>query len=429
MASLPRVLESSPYGLLGRTLGHSWSTRIHTMLGSSPYGLFEREPEEVEEFIRHGSWKGINVTIPYKRRAAELADELTSRVERLGVANTLVRRDDGTILADNTDVLGFAWMLDRFSKRTFDLSAPEFFGGHKALVLGSGGASQAVQAALSDLGAKTVVISRRGDETYKTLVERHADARLMVNTTPVGMFPKCPASPISEQQIAQLHGLEAVVDVVYNPERTLLCMTADRLGIASESGLAMLVAQALYASELFQGKRLDDALVPTIEASLRRSMRNVVFIGMPGCGKTGAGRRLAHMVGRPFVDLDDAFVVDHGETPAACILAHGEETFRARETETCASYGSRSGLVIACGGGIVTQPRNYDLLRQNGTIIFLDRPLDELSSDNRPLSQSKGVAKLAEERMELYRQWADIVLPCTGSARGDALEVRRLLEL
>lgn len=423
------VLASTPYGLLGRTLGHSWSTRIHSALGSSPYGLFEREPQEVERFVREGEWKGINVTIPYKRRAAELADVRSPRVERLGVANTLVRLDDGRILADNTDVLGFGWLLSRFCKRALDMPAAEALDGRKVLVLGSGGASQAVQATLRDMGARVVVVSRSGEETYDGLATRHADARLIVNTTPVGMFPKCPATLLSDEQLGMLDDLAGVIDVVYNPERTGICLAADRLSIPNESGLGMLVAQALYASELFQGKDLNDALVETIETDIRRTTRNVVLIGMPGCGKTGAGRRLARMIGRPFVDLDDSFVVDHGQTPADCILIHGEETFRALETETAAAYGSRSGLVIACGGGIVTQERNYDLLHQNGTIVFLDRPLEELSSDNRPISQSKGVQRIAKERMGLYRKWADIWLPCTGSAQGDAEAIREILSL
>lgn len=427
--SAPTVLASAPFGLLGRTLGHSWSPRIHTTLGSAPYGLFEREPEEVTDFVRNGSWRGINVTIPYKRQAAELADVRSPRVERLGVANTLVKREDGSIFAENTDVLGFARMLERFCAREFATTTAEAFAHKKALVLGSGGASQAVRAALEDIGAHVVIISRTGTETYQTLVERHADAELLVNTTPVGMYPNCPNAPIREDVLTRLTSLRALIDVVYNPERTGLCLMAERLGIPHESGLAMLVAQALYASELFQGKELDPSCLDRIESDILRSTRNVVFIGMPGCGKTSAGKRLARMVGRPFVDLDDAFVVDHGQTPAECILTHGEETFRALESETTASYCARSGLVVACGGGVVTQERNYDLLHQNATIVFLDRPLDELSSDNRPLSQSKGVARLAQERMPLYRSWADITLPCTGSAEGDAAEVRRLLGL
>lgn len=422
-------LEAAPFGLLGRKLGHSWSPRIHEVLGSAPYALFEREPKDVDKFVRTGAWRGINVTIPYKRRAAELADVRTPRVERLGVANTLVRQPDGTILADNTDVLGFGWMLERFCERELEVSAAQVLGSQKVLVLGSGGASQAVQAALEDLGARVVVISRTGNQTYETLTERHADAKLLVNTTPVGMCPNCPASPLTDSQLEELPRLAGVLDVVYNPERTGLCMAAERMGIPQESGLAMLVSQALYASRLFLGTEVDEGLVQTIERDIRRATRNVVLIGMPGCGKTAAGRRLADLAKRPFVDLDDCFELDHGITPADCITSRGEQAFRALETQTAAMRCKESGLVIACGGGIVTQLCNYPILHQNSNIVFLDRPLDELSSTDRPLSQTKGVERLAHERIGLYKSWADVELACTGSAMGDAEALLSLLHL
>lgn len=421
--------DSATFGLLGRTLAHSFSPRIHTQLGSVPYVLIEREPDEVESFISEGSWRGINVTIPYKRDAARLSDELSDRATRLGVANTLVRREDGTIFADNTDLAGFAWMLERFCQRELGCSAPEALGGRKALILGTGGASEAVRFALSDAGAVVVRISRTGDETYATLVERHADAVLVVNTTPVGTYPACPASPLAPGVLERLEGLRGVLDVVYNPERTGLMLEAERLGLPHESGLAMLVSQAFFSSQLFQGRTLDTGLVERIEADIRRDMRNVILIGMPGSGKTSCGRRLARMCGRPFVDLDDTFEVDHQISPADCIRERGEEAFRALETETAGNAAARSGLVVACGGGIVTRPENYPILHQNATIIMLDRPLAELSSDGRPLSVARGVEQLAKERMGLYRSWADIRLECTGSAAGDAVAIRQILGL
>lgn len=429
MPNTPSSWTNQQYGLLGRTLGHSWSPRIHSILGSAPYGIFEREPDEVEGFLLNGNWKGINVTIPYKRDAARLADVRTSRVVRLGVANTLVRLDDGRIKADNTDVLGFSWMLKRFAKREWSQSASEALADKKVLVLGSGGASQAVQAALEDVGANIVVISRTGHEGYDGLEQRHADATLMVNTTPVGMYPHCPQSPVPQEVLEQMDGLRGVLDVVYNPERTGICLAAERLGIPFESGLAMLVSQAFFASQTFLGHDLDPTLPQRIENDLRTHLRNVVLIGMPGCGKTSAGRKLARMIGRPFVDLDDSFTVDYSISPAECIVQRGEDSFRELESQTAARYGARSGLIIASGGGIVTRQRNYDLLHQNGTIVFLNRPLEELSSEGRPLSQSKGIQKLAKDRMHLYQQWADICLPCTGSSLGDAEAIRKLLSL
>ena len=423
-------LDAAPFGLVGRTLGHSWSRQIHERLGSAPYALHELEPDEVAPFVRGGAWRGLNVTIPYKRRAAELADERSPRVERLGAANTLVRREDGSILAENTDVLGFFWMLARFCRRELGSSVNEALGSRKALVLGSGGASQAVRLALEEYaGMDVVTVSRSGKETYEGLARRHADAALVVNTTPVGMFPNCPASPLDEETLSALTGLVAVLDVVYNPRRTGLLLAAERLGLPAESGLAMLVAQALYASELFQGHDLDDSLVAEVEGQIRAQTENVVLIGMPGAGKSSCGRALARLLGRPFVDVDEAIALECGRTAAQIIREDGEEAFRAVETEVTGRYAARSGLVLACGGGVVTRAENRDLIRQNARVVFLDRPIAELSDDGRPMSQAKGVERLAAERMDAYRSWADVTLPCTGSPAGDAELARRLLVL
>ncbi len=423
-------LDAAPFGLVGRTLGHSWSRQIHERLGSAPYALHELEPDEVAPFVRDGAWRGLNVTIPYKRRAAELADERSPRVERLGAANTLVRREDGSILAENTDVLGFFWMLARFCRRELGSSVSEALGSRKALVLGSGGASQAVRLALEEYaGMDVVTVSRSGKETYEGLARRHADAALVVNTTPVGMFPNCPASPLDEATLSALTGLVAVLDVVYNPRRTGLLLAAERLGLPAESGLAMLVAQALYASELFQGRDLDDSLVAEVEGQIRAQTENVVLIGMPGAGKSSCGRALARLLGRPFVDVDEAIALECGRSAAQIIREDGEEAFRAVETEVTGRYAARSGLVLACGGGVVTREENRDLIRQNARVVFLDRPIAELSDDGRPMSQTKGVERLAAERMDAYRSWADVTLPCTGSPAGDAELARRLLVL
>ena len=420
----------APFGLVGHPLGHSWSPQIHARLGSAPYALHDLEPHEVGPFLRGGSWRGLNVTIPYKRLAAELADVRSPAVERLGAANTLVRDGDGRIVAENTDVMGFAWMLSRFCRESLGASARDALSGRKVLVLGSGGASEAVRYALAEVaGARPRVISRSGDDTYATLAERHGDAVLLVNTTPVGMYPNCPASPVDEETLAALTGLRGVLDVVYNPERTGLVLAAERLGLPAESGLSMLVAQALYASELFQGCELDDALVGEVEAELRAQTQNVVLIGMPGAGKSSCGRVLAHLLGRPFVDVDEAIELECGRDAATIIREDGEGAFREVETRVTGAYAARSGLVIACGGGVVTRLENRDLLRQNGRVVFLDRPNGELSDEGRPVSQARGIERVAAERMGLYCAWADVTLPCTGSAEGDADLARELLGL
>lgn len=430
MGAGEKNLGGAAFGLIGRRLGHSWSPLIHESLGSAPYALLELEPEEVEPFLRGGAWRGLNVTIPYKLDAARLADVRSDAVSALGAANTLVRRGDGTIFAENTDVLGFAWLLTRFCRERLGGSPRELLEGREALVLGSGGAARAVSYALETYaGASAVMVSRSGPEGYEDLERRHRDAALVVNATPVGMYPACPATPLEQGVLAALPGLLGVLDIVYNPRRTGLVLAAERLGLPAESGLAMLVAQALHASELFQGRDLDDALIGGIERDLLARTDNVVLIGMPGAGKTSCGRELARLLHRPFVDLDDAIALESGREPSRIITEEGEEAFRRLETEAARRYGGRSGLIVACGGGIVTRAENYDLLHQNGTVVHIDRPLDQLSSDGRPLSQAQGIERLAAQRRPLYESWADVTVRCTGSASGDAAAVRDLLGL
>ncbi len=418
------------FGLLGRTLGHSWSPQIHASLGSAPYALVEKEPADAESFLREGSWRGLNVTIPYKRLAADVADTKSERVERIGVANALVRMPDGSIHAENTDVLGFSWMLSRFCEQRLDEEARSALMDGEALVLGTGGAALAVKAAIEDtLGCPVALVSRKGNDSYEGISERHPRTTLIVNATPVGMYPDCPQSPVDDATLASFPQLRAVLDAVYNPERTGICLAAERLGIPSESGLAMLVAQAHFSSELFQGRSLDEGAIEQTEQRLRLSQRNIILIGMPGAGKTSTGRSLARSLHRPFIDLDDAFAVDAGMPAAQYISEKGEPAFRDRESKVTASYGCKSGLVIACGGGVVTRPENYDAIHQNGTICFIDRPLYQLSSEGRPVSQLKGIERLANERMGLYQSWADVHIVCTGSAAGDAQLIRAKLGL
>lgn len=415
------------YGLLGRTLKHSWSPQIHERLGTVPYELVELEPNELAAFVREGRWQGLNCTIPYKRDLVGLVDELRPNAKRIGAVNTLLHGPDGRVIGDNTDLFGFAWMLRRFCER--HLGTRDALRGSKALVLGSGGASKAVVAALEDAGTTPVVISRHGTNTYETIRERHADAALIVNTTPVGMYPNCPASPLPDKTLEALPGMRGVVDVVYNPERTGIMLDADKLQIPAESGLAMLVGQAWLSSCMWQGVELDEALIGSIERQITLQCRNIALIGMPGSGKTSAGRNLAELTGRTFVDMDVDFARRYGKTPAKVIQAEGEQAFRKMETAALAEVAKGSNLVVSCGGGVVTRPENLPLLRQNSSVVMIDRKLEELSSRGRPLSQQRGVAALAEERMPLYHAWADLVVACTGSARGDALEIMRRLGL
>lgn len=419
----------TPFGLLGRTLGHSWSPKIHALLGTTPYSLVELEPDQLKDFIVRGSWQGLNVTIPYKLEAARLAQVRSAAVERLGAANTLSRNAAGDVVADNTDLAGFAALLEHFCLQQLEARPQELLHEQKVLVLGTGGASKAVCAALEDVGAKPTCISRHGSETYETLCERHTDALLIVNTTPCGMYPNNHTQAVSAAQLEQLPKLKGVLDIIYNPQRSALVQKAQAMGIKAQGGLLMLVAQAARSAEIFTAHELSfsAADIARVCEQVARDATNIALIGMPGSGKTSAGRKLARMLGRPFVDLDDSFQTAAEMSAADYIRLHGEDAFRELESEQVATYAKQSGLVIACGGGVVVREKNWAPLHQNSTVVMLNRPLDELSVEGRPVSQQKGVEQLARERMGLYRSWADVIFDTTGTAAGDAESLAQLL--
>ena len=382
-------------GLLGEHLTHSYSPQIHALLGDYSYELFEVAPEKLGEFLQAGEFDGLNVTIPYKRAVIPYCAELSAAAREMGSVNTLLRRPDGTLYGDNTDLDGFRWLLAR---------GGGIRPGEKALVLGTGGASQTVQAVLRAAGAEVAVLSRRGESNYATL-PRHADARLVVNATPVGMYPNNGARLID---LAQLPQCRCVLDLIYNPARTRLLLDAAARGIRCENGLSMLVAQAKRAAELFTGRDIPDAACTDILRRMEAQMHNLILVGMPGSGKTTVGSLLAVSLGRPFYDADGEIEKKLGCSIPAFFAQRGEAAFRAVETEVLAELGKRSGCVIATGGGCVTRGENYDLLHQNGEIIWLRRSLTELPVEGRPVSQSRSLPELYREREPAYRRFADL---------------------
>ena len=385
------------FGLLGRRLAHSWSPQIHELLCGYPYDLIEKEPEELEHFLQTTDYAGMNVTIPYKKTVLPFCASLSDAARAIGSVNTLVRTPGGWH-GDNTDYAGFLAMADA-------CGVP--LRGKKALVFGSGGASLAVLAALRELGADPIVnISRSGPDNYENL-SRHADARILVNATPLGMYPAAGASP------ADLDGFplcEAVLDVVYNPARTKLLLDAEARGIPHAGGLIMLVAQARRSAEQFASTSIPDSRVHEIAAILEKQTRNIILIGMPGCGKSTVGRVLAARMGRPLADADALIEKAAGMTIPEIFDAEGEEGFRRRETEALAQLGQASGTVVATGGGCVTRPENYPLLHQNGVIVWLRRDLKKLPTAGRPLSRQNAVETLYAQRKELYAAFADVVV-------------------
>ena len=403
-------------GLLGEKLGHSYSPQIHKELADYDYRLYEKAPDQVEDFVRHGDWHGLNVTIPYKKTVIPFCDELSETAAAIGSVNTLLRRADGTIYGDNTDAYGFETLLNG--------THPNSIAGQKALVLGTGGASVTICAVLRRHGAEVVTISRSGENNYENL-DRHADAKLLVNTTPVGMYPKNGVRPVD---LAAFPKLKCVLDVVYNPARTALLLQAEKLGIPYAGGLTMLVAQARRSSEIFLGNTLPDGEIPRITKLLSDSMQNIILIGMPGCGKSTVGAILSQRLKRPLLEADAELVKAAGVAIPAIFETEGESGFRRRETAILAQLGKQSGTVISTGGGCVTQAENYPLLHQNGTIVWLRRDLDKLAREGRPLSLNADLHDMYAARQPLYQRFADFAVDNTGTPEETAdaiLEVLR----
>lgn len=397
-------------GLLGRKLGHSFSPQIHGFLGDYGYDLVEAEPEDVESVLRSGKYRGLNVTIPYKKTVIPFLDELSPVARRLGAVNTIVRREDGTLVGHNTDAYGFASMARRSG---ID------FAGKKALVLGSGGASVTARAVLEELGANAVIISRNGEDNYDNL-DRHADAGVIVNATPVGMYPQVDAQPLSLRDFPKLEG---VLDVIYNPARTNLLMEAEGLGIPGWNGLWMLVAQAKESAEWFTGSAIPEEKIQEIYDILRLQTENLVLVGMPGSGKTTIGRLLAEATGKTFVDADTELEKMAGSPITQIIPREGEQAFRDLEIRVLAELGKRSGTVIATGGGCVTREENYKSLHRCGRIVWLKRDVDSLPTQGRPLSRKGSLREMLEKREPLYRRFADFSVDNNGTPEEPLREI------
>ena len=401
------------YGLLGEKLSHSFSPQIHNALGNPHYTLTELPREAVAEFFARRDFSAINVTIPYKKDALTACDWVSPRASAIGSVNTVVKGTDGKLYGYNTDAYGFEYMLKLGKIDPRD---------QKCLVLGSGGSSVMAQYVLRQMGAsEVVVISRGGENNYQNL-HLHTDAGVIVNTTPVGMYPKNGVSPID---LALFPHLKGVADLIYNPARTKLLLDADRMGIPHIGGLPMLVAQAKLAHLLFFGKvDTDEAKVvcpdgdiDTITHAIGRETMNILLIGMPSSGKSTIGRILAEKTGRPFVDTDTLIEERAGKSIPAIFAEEGEEAFRLLETAVAAEVCKGSGQIIATGGGIVTRERNHDLIRQNSYVIFINRRIEELSTEGRPLSQQNRLSDLLNVRLPLYRKLCHKEIAFSSSAQ------------
>ncbi len=396
------------FGLIGRGISISLSPAIHSGFFDYDYELFELDETAVIEKLKARDFDGLNVTIPYKKTVIPYLDFIDEKARQIGSVNTIVNKN-GALYGYNTDYYGFVKTLEKIDFN------PE---NKKALVLGSGGASLSIRQALADLGAGEIVtVSRNGENNYSNL-SRHYDASVIVNTTPVGKYPNNDEKPLS---IGSFEMLEAVIDINYNPVKSALLVDAQKRNIKVSGGLTMLVWQAKKSAELFTGECVPDEKCEKILNTLLFGMKNIVFTGMPSCGKSTVGRTVAEKLGREFLDTDEMIEKSNGMSPSEIIITKGEKHFRDLETAEVKNAAKKTGVVIALGGGAVLREENVDALKQNGILVYLDRPLDELVSDDRPLSTDIG--KLFEERKEFYEKAADIRIKSQSTAEKTAEKV------
>lgn len=403
--------------LIGKPLGHSYSPQIHSLIGSYSYVLHELDENEIGDYLGKRDFDGINVTIPYKKTVMPYLDRISEEALKIGSVNTVVHEKDGSLSGYNTDYFGFSYMLKRVG-----ISLEN----RKVVILGSGGASMTARYAASAEGAReTVVISRSGENNYGN-ISLHRDADIIINTTPVGMFPGNGLSPLS---LTVFDNPESVVDMIYNPSKTALILEAERLGVPHiTSGLPMLSAQAVRAAEYFTGTSFGNGLCEKIIASMEARMKNIILTGMPGCGKSTTGKALASVLKRDFYDTDELTAQRCGMGIPDIFRLHGEEYFRNAETDVLRDVTKLSGAVIATGGGCVIREENRDLMRQNGTVVYITRPNDELETSGRPLSLSRNVDELYKERHEYYEK-ADITVPLLSTAEDTALEIINIINI
>ena len=402
------------FGCIGNPLKHSYSREIHKALGDYEYELCELSEHELEDFFKSNDFKAINVTIPYKKRVLDYVYRFDERALEIGSVNTIVMDClTGKHVGYNTDIYGVERLL---------LHAGVALEGKKVVILGTGGTAGTVSFVAKEQGAREILLVSRekkeGAVTYEELYSRHTDAEVIINATPVGMFPNSFARILD---LSKFEALSGVIDVIYNPLRTPLILDAMERGIAAEGGLYMLIAQAVRASEIFINHAYSFDTCDKVYKKIIAEKENVVLVGMPSSGKSTVGAELSKRLGRKFIDTDELITEKAGMTIPEIFEKLGEEKFRELESKAIREASLGCGKVIATGGGAILNPENVRALRSNGKIYFIDRPLECLvPTEDRPLSKSKAeIERLYEKRYPLYSSLSDVRI----DASEDALTV------
>lgn len=389
------------YGLIGERLGHSFSKSVHSLLADYEYELKGIPRDEFHEFMTERDFLAINVTIPYKEAVIPYLHFIDEGARSIGAVNTIVNKD-GKLYGYNTDFYGMQSLLRHVK---IDLS------GKKVAILGTGGTSKTAGAVAKALSASEIITvsrnKREGIIDYDELYKNHTDTDVIINTTPLGMYPDIYSKAV---ELSRFYNLSGVIDAVYNPLRTPLIIEALKRGIPAEGGLYMLVAQAVRASEIFLDTRYEDSKLEWIYRKIKREKENIVLIGMPASGKSTVGKLIAERYGCPFIDTDAAVEEKAGLSITEIFEKMGEDKFRALECETVREVSKETGVVIATGGGVPLRKANIDALCENGKIYFIDRPLEELlPTDDRPLASTReAITKRYNERYDIYRASANV---------------------
>lgn len=399
--------------LLGRRLGHSLSPLLHSVFADYSYSLREIEPQDLDRYFEKGDFDGLNVTIPYKKDVIKYCDALTPEAEKIGAVNTIFRLPDGKLMGHNTDYAGFSAMIDHVG---VDIA------GKKVVILGSGGASLTAQNVCKDLCAKEiVVISRKGENNYDNLYDRHNDAQVLINCTPVGMYPNITDKIVDLDAFSSLLG---VFDMIYNPLRTPLLLDAEARGIPNCNGLIMLTVQGIKSSEKFLGKSIDNQMVSRALSRLKLNLLNVTLIGMPGCGKSTIAKEISLLEDRPLRDIDALITQAEGTDIPTIFKEKGEDYFRNIESQICREVCGEKGQVIATGGGAILRKVNREVIKANSVVVFIQSDISSLATDGRPLSKDiSALEKMYDQRLPLYQDAADISVNLCSAPKETAMKI------